>query len=263
MMHRAVRVLLVAIALVVGSTGLMAQQQRAPDSRLDEPQPRDPRVRAKLHTELGALYFQDGNIPVAMEELTVAIYIDEGYAPAYGMRALVHHYLKEYNHAEDNFRDALRYGPDDPDIANNYGWFLCQIGKYKEGMLQFERALRNRLYQTPDRAYLNAGQCALAMGDLKLAEENTEKAVRFSGGLATARLQMAQIYYRSNRLEEARREANNLLAKVDPNAELLWLAIRIERKVGDREAEQRHAIQLRRKFPTSPEYQALLKGNYE
>lgn len=264
MMQRAVRVLILSLILAVGSGSLLAQQPRSQaDNRLDEPVQRDPRVRAKLHTELGALYFQDGNIPVAMEELTVAIYIDSTYAPAYGMRALVHHYLKEYNHAEDNFRDALRYGPDDPDIANNYGWFLCQIGKYKEGMAQFDRALRNRLYQTPDRAYLNAGQCALAMGDLKLAEENTEKAVRFSGGLATARLQLAQIYFRTDRLEEARREANNLLAKVDPNAELLWLAIRIERKVGDRDAEQRHSIQLRRKFPTSPEYQALLKGNYE
>ena len=50
----------------------------------------DPRSRAKLHTELGTLYFQDGNVPVAMEELTIAIYIDPTYAPAYGMRALVH-----------------------------------------------------------------------------------------------------------------------------------------------------------------------------
>jgi type IV pilus assembly protein PilF len=90
---------------------------------------KDPRSRAKIHTELGALYFQEGNIPVAMEELTVAIYIDKTYAPAYSMRALVHHHLREPNHAEDNFREALRYGPDDPEIANNYGWFLCRILK--------------------------------------------------------------------------------------------------------------------------------------
>ena len=40
-----------------------------------------------IHTELGRSIFRTGNGgPVAMEELTIAIYIDPTYAPAYGMR---------------------------------------------------------------------------------------------------------------------------------------------------------------------------------
>lgn len=224
---------------------------------------KDPRSRAKIHTELGALYFQDKNIPVAMEELTIAIYIDPTYAPAYSMRALVHHYLKEPQHAEDNFRDALRYAPDDPEIANNYGWFLCQIGKYKEGLPHFERALRNRLYQTPDRAYLNAGQCAMNMGDMKLASEFMDKAYRFSNGSPIVILRRAELYYRTDRLEDARRDLAELSRRLEPNAEMLWMQIRIERKLGDKESENRYATQLRRRFPTSNEYQELLKGNFE
>lgn len=224
---------------------------------------KDPRSRAKIHTELGSLYYQDGNMPVAMEELTIAIYIDPTYAPAYGMRALVHHYLKEPQYAEDNFREALRYAPDDPEVANNYGWFLCQIGKQKEAMPHFDRALRNRLYQTPDRAYLNAGQCALTMGDLVLAEEYLQKAYRASNGSPIAALRMTDLYYRTGRYDQARKELTELIRKVEPNAEALWLAVRIERKLGEREAETRYATQLRRKFPSSKEFQELLKGNYE
>ena len=41
----------------------------------------------------------------------------------------------------------------------------ARTAAYKEGLAQLERALRSRLYQTPDRAYVNAGQCAMAMGD--------------------------------------------------------------------------------------------------
>lgn len=263
MIFRIARVMSFFVA-TVAAPALWAQElPRMGGPQGNEVSVKDARSRAKIHTELGALYFQDRNIPVAMEELTVAIYIDPTYAPAYSMRALVHHYLKEPQHAEDNFRDALRYAPDDPEIANNYGWFLCQIGKYKDGLPQFERALRNRLYQTPDRAYLNAGQCAMAMGDMKLAEDYLEKAHRFSNGSPVAALRRAELYYRTDRLDLARSELAELTRRIDPNAEMLWLAIRVERKLGDREAENRFATQLRRRFPTSTEYQELAKGNYE
>jgi len=167
--------------LIAGGVPALAQSsdggQQASSSGA-EPAIKDPRSRAKLHTELGSLYFQQGNIPVAMEELTVAIYIDKTYAPAYSMRALVHNYLKEPEYADNNFQDALRYAPDDPEIANNYGWFLCQNNRGEEAMPQFERALRNRMYQTPDRAYLNAGQCLLRMGKLPEAREYLDQAFR-------------------------------------------------------------------------------------
>ncbi len=225
---------------------------------------KDPRSRAKLHTELGTLYFQDRNIPVAMEELTIAIYIDPTYAPAYGMRALVHNYLREPNHAEDNFRDALRYAPDDPEIANNYGWFLCQNGQYKQGLEQLERALRSRLYQTPDRAQVNAAQCAMLMGDMKLAGDYLERAIRYSNaGNMLALYYRIELYYRTGRLEAAHAEMAELLRKIDPTSEVLWLALRIDRKLGNKDSESRYAAQLRRQFPASNEYQELLKGNFE
>lgn len=224
---------------------------------------KDPRSRARVHTELGALYFQNGNIPVAMEELTVAIHIDPGYGPAYGMRALVHHFLKEPVHAEDNFRAALRHAPDDPEIANNYGWFLCQNERGKEAMPQFERALRNPLYPTPERAHLNAGQCALRMGQLDLARGYLNEAYRLSGGNPVVLVQLAGLDYRAGFFDAARARLVELAGRTEPDAEALWLGVRIERRLGNRESEMSYAAQLRRRFPASKEYQEMLKGNYE
>jgi type IV pilus assembly protein PilF len=48
-----------------------------------------------------------------------------------------------------------------------------------------------------------------------------------------------------------------------PNAESLWLALRVERRLGARAAEQSYAIQLRRRFPNSSEFLDLQRGNYE
>ncbi len=252
----------IAATVLVFSAGAQSQQGEGQNAQ-QESGVKGALARAKIHTELGVLYFQSGNMPVAMEELTISIHLDPTYAPAYGMRALVHNFLKEPQYAEDNFQEAIRYAPDDPEIANNYGWFLCQGDKKKEAMAQFERALRNRLYQTPERAYLNAGQCAVSMGNYSLGEDYLQKAYRMMNGAPLAGLPLADLYYRTGRLDEARKELSDIGRKVEPNAETLWLGVRVERKLDDREAEARFATQLRRKFPNSREYQELLKGNYE
>jgi len=48
-----------------------------------------------------------------------------------------------------------------------------------------------------------------------------------------------------------------------PSAEALWLAVRIERKLGNRTAENSYAAQLRLRFPKSTEYQALQRGEFD
>ena len=55
----------------------------------------------------------------------------------------------------------------------------------------------------------------------------------------------------------------SVVHKDEPSAEVLWLLLRVERQLGDKMAESSLATQLRRKFPDSPEYQKLLKGDFE
>ena len=43
----------------------------------------DPRNRAKIHTELGAMYFQGGSMSVALDELGIALAADSSYFQAY------------------------------------------------------------------------------------------------------------------------------------------------------------------------------------
>lgn len=224
----------------------------------------DPRTRAKLHTELGSLYFQDGNMAVALEELRIAIAADPSYAPAFNVRGLVNVYLREIALAESDFKEALRLAGNDPEINNNYGWFLCQqAGREKDAIAYFMRALQNPLYQTPERAWLNAGQCALKAGDITAADDYFQKSLRFAPNNPQAQLQLAGISYLRGDFLAARNRLGEVLRAVEPNAEALWLGLRIERHLGDRAAEASYASQLRRRFPASPEYQKLSKGEYE
>jgi len=89
----------------------------------------DPRNRARAHTELAGLYFERGNMAIALEELRTATAADSSYAPAYGLFGLVYMELKDNERAEDNFQRALRLSPNDGDIAHNYGQFLCNSSR--------------------------------------------------------------------------------------------------------------------------------------
>jgi type IV pilus assembly protein PilF len=226
-------------------------------------EPSAPRNRARVHTELATLYYARGNMSVALEELRTAVAADPGYATAHGVLGLVYMELRENALAESSFERALGYAPGDPDINHNYGWFLCQIGREREAAPYFRRALDNPLYATPARSFAAAGACALRTGDLGAAEDNLQRALRIEPNLPVALLQFAQLRYRQGRYNEARRVLAQHASVAQPNAESLWLALRVERRLGARAAEQSYAIQLRRRFPDSPEFQALQRGNYE
>jgi type IV pilus assembly protein PilF len=224
----------------------------------------EPRNRAKLHTELASLYYSAGNFGVALEELRIAAAADSSYAPAYGMLGLVYMQLRERSRAEENFERALRLAPNDSDINHNYGWFLCQTGREPASIKYFLHAIRNPLYPAPWRSYSAAGVCTLKNQQVKDAETYFERALKLEPDEPTSLLQLGQIRYRQGRVTEARKlvaQHNKVVGT--PSAESLWLALRIERKLGERVAEQAFANQLRRRYPESPEYQALQRGHYD
>jgi len=223
----------------------------------------DPRNRAKVHTELAGLYFGRGNMAVALEELRIATAADPSYALAYSMFGLVYMELRENQLAQSNFERALRLAPNDPDINHNYGSFLCQTGKEADSIKYFLQAVRNPLYPTPWRSYSAAGVCSQRKGNAKDAEEFFLRALRLEPDEPTALVQLGQIRYKQGSLEDARKLVSRFNKIGDPTAESLWLALRIERKLGERVAESSYATQLRRRFSGSREYQLLQRGEYD
>jgi type IV pilus assembly protein PilF len=153
----------------------------------------DPRNRARVRTELAALYYQRGNMNVALEELRLAVDADSSYATAHGMFGLVYMELKENELAQASFARALSLAPDDPDINHNYGWFLCQTGREPAATAYFDRALRNPLYAMPARTHTAAGTCALRRGDLKSADASLQKALAIDPNQPAALMQLAQV----------------------------------------------------------------------
>lgn len=216
---------------------------------------------ARVHTELAGLYFERGQYGVALEEIEQALKADSGFAQAYSVRGLVHMALREDRDAEDDFRKSLNLDRSDSDTHNNYGWFLCQRGREKESIPHFMSALKNPLYQTPGRAFLNAGLCSRKIGNNKDAEEFFQRALAAQPGMPQALLAMAEMSFSAGDYAAAKKYFAGYSQNSDNlAAEQLWLAVRIERRVGDRNSEASYGMQLRKRFPDARETQLLLSG---
>src|SRR5258708_13721868 len=85
----------------------------------------DARRRAEIHTQLAGEYYSRGNLAVALAETRLAVKDDPTYVPAYNMQGLVFMELREDTSAREAFSQALRLQPNNPEVLNNYGWFLC------------------------------------------------------------------------------------------------------------------------------------------
>lgn len=228
------------------------------------PEEADAKTRADIHTQLGAAYFEIGNYAVALEELNEALKADPNYVTAHNVMGLVYMELREDVTAQQSFERALRINSLDSDTNNNYGWFLCQRKRHDEGIKYILAALKNPLYQTPEKSLVNAGVCARDRGDDVSAAQYFERALSTQPFQPQALYQLADIAFKRGQLPVAKELITRLIkAGFTLNAESLWLGLRISRGLGDNEAEASYGLQLRRNFPNARETQALLNRQFE
>lgn len=223
----------------------------------------DNQKRGRIRLQLAIGYYEQGQTAVALDEIKLALQADPKLADAHSMRALIYMEMKETRLADDNFQQALRLSPNNPDFSNNYGWFLCQNGREAQSLPYFEAALKSRTYQSPAKALSNAGACSLRMKNVVEAERYLNDAFRLDPGNASTSVSLARLHYDRGDFERAQFYIGRVTRSEGLTADALWQAIKIERKLGDREAELSLVTQLRRRFPNSPEFGAYQRGAFD
>jgi type IV pilus assembly protein PilF len=223
----------------------------------------DARKRARIRLELAYNYYREKQVKTALDEIRQAIAIDSEFADAYSLRALILFDIGEMREAETDFRRALQISPQEPDINNSYGWFLCQTNREAESIRYFTVAARNPLYQTPDKPLQNAGICSMRMKDWKAAEGYLMRAFELEQGNVISVYNLGLLYLRSGDYERAWYYSERLNKMMQPSAESLWLAIRVAHKRNDQPAKEQLANQLRRGFIASREWALYQRGGFD
>ncbi|WP_232516536.1 tetratricopeptide repeat protein [Thauera sinica] len=103
----------------------------------------------------------------------------------------------------------------------------------------------------------------MRLNEVEAAEQQFLRALELDPQNAQALLQIAEIAYGRGDYEVARVRLVRLHQQMTPTAASVWLGLRTERRLGNRDAAASYESQLRGRFGDSPEFQLLSQGKYE
>ena len=227
----------------------------------DEP---DTQKRARARMELASAYFSRGQSTTALDQVKQAISADPTYGQAFNLRGLIYASLGEEVLAKESFKRALQINPRDADTMHNYGFYLCRLKRYDEATALFDRALAVPQYRGGARTLLAQGVCQAYAGKLAESESSLLRANEMDPGNPVALTNLAEVLYRRGDYERARFQIRRVNAQpAVSNAQTLWLAARIEHKIGNDQGALDFARQVRNRFPDSREAAVFARGAFD
>lgn len=219
--------------------------------------------RARTRLELATAYYAQGKLPPALDEVKQAISIDPSISDAFNLRGLIYDALGDDDLAEVSFKRALLLDSKSAGTMHNYGWFLCQRKRYDEAEAMFIAAVAVPQYRDVSRTYLVQGVCLSRQGKLEAAEKSLMHAYEIDAGNPTIAVNLADVLYRRGDYERARFYIRRVNSSQDTaNSESLWLAAKIEHRMGNALGAKDYGNQLRNRFPSSAEATAYEAGRF-
>ena len=224
----------------------------------------DAERRAKVRLELAGLYLARGQADTALDEVKQAIAAKPDMAEAYSLRGLIYGTLGEVTLADESFRRALQLSPGDGDAMHNYGWFLCQQRQFADAEAQFERALLQSQYRDVVRTLLAQGVCQARAGQWAQSERTLSRSYELDPSNPVTAYNLSEVLLHRGELERARFYVRRINSRPElSTAQSLWLAARIERRLGNIDGLQDYGRQLRDRFPQAPETLQFERGRFD
>ncbi|QIK39116.1 type IV pilus biogenesis/stability protein PilW [Caldichromatium japonicum] len=211
---------------------------------------------AELYVELAKEYYRLGKNELALRHAEQAVETDERYPPAHVWLAFLFEQLRQTGKAAEHYQRALELGPNNPDVLNAYGSFLCNQRRFAEADSYFLKAADNPVYATPWIALSNAGNCALESGDTTKAETHYRAALQASPTYGYPLVKLAELAMRRGDAKAAKdyidRYFNPQTMRTPAASQIaLRVGIEAERTLGNRKQAAFYQKALVENFPNA------------
>lgn len=220
------------------------------------------RKRARIRLELAVGYFEQGQTTIALDELKQSIAADPTYADGYNLRGLIYMRLNDFRFAEESFRKALSLQPKDANVMHNLAWLMCQQARYTDSVELFSRALRNPQYSERPKTFRALGLCQAMAGLRSEAEASLLKSYELDAGNPITAYNLADLLFQRGDFVRSQFYVRRLNNSELANAESLWLGLKVERQLANRDAMLQLAAQLEKRFPQSTQALAYQRGAF-
>jgi type IV pilus assembly protein PilF len=221
---------------------------------------KNPQQAAQANIQLAIEYMKMDKLAVSRDYLERALAEDPNNPSVQATAGMIYERLGEMPKAERAYASAAHSGSADPDIQNSYAGFLCRTGKTAAGEKLFNEVARNPLYQTPEAAFVNAGVCVGSKGDFDGAERYFNRALAIRPNMPEALLQLGTFQFDRGDAAKALETAQRSLSVNPATPDILWLALRSERKLGDSTGAASYARRIQNEFPDSSQAKMMRSG---
>ncbi|NOI82481.1 type IV pilus biogenesis/stability protein PilW [Vibrio tubiashii] len=193
----------------------------------------DAQQRSEARIELGIGYMQKGDMRKARENLEQALIHSPNYYRA--QLSIAHYYeqVGETQSAESFYKKALKRHPNNGDVLNNYGTFLCKQGEFTLADKYFNQAIQQQNYYLTSTSYENAALCAMKAQQTDQAISYFKRALDFEPDRVRSALTLAELEIRVGSLEKARLRLVRFHHKFGLHKPSLKLLIQLEQKAGN------------------------------
>jgi tetratricopeptide (TPR) repeat protein len=130
--------------------------------------------------KMGISFLHSNNCTEALRYFLEAEKLHADDADLQNLLGLAYFCKNEYDLAAKAYRRAVEMRSDFSEAWNNLGAAYLALGRLDDAIAAFDNALKNLLYQTPERAWLNKGDAYAARFDTKNAVASYQKAVNIA-----------------------------------------------------------------------------------
>ncbi|MDH3643609.1 MAG: type IV pilus biogenesis/stability protein PilW [Gammaproteobacteria bacterium] len=217
------------------------------------PEAAEPEKRVEAHLDLARGYLTNRDYVRARAPLKRALEIDPRAVEAHVLRAVLSEAEKDPHLAEQHYKTALRYDPDDSQALNNYGSFLYGQGRYTEALTPLRKLVKDHDYRARSQAYENLGLAELKAGDPALAKDAFSRALMLNFAQSRSSLELADIAYVNGEYDEARDYYDGFRVRARQSPRSLCLGMKLGATFGDSDQLASYALALQNLYPNSPE----------
>ncbi|OBT17235.1 type IV pilus biogenesis/stability protein PilW [Vibrio sp. UCD-FRSSP16_10] len=190
----------------------------------------NPLKAADARIALGINYLALGYNVRAKQNLDLAHRYAPNYVRASSAIAYYYQQVSEPDFADIWYRKALNESPNNGEVLNDYGVFLCRKQAYVLAQQQFERAIRQNSYGYVSASYENAGLCAIMQGDFQQAEAYFRKSLEYEPSRFRSSIELVKLSVHFGAFSDARLQLKDIHLRFGPRVETQELQDELDRK---------------------------------
>ncbi len=223
----------------------------------------DAETAASGRVKLGLTYLKSGNTEAAKYNLERALTHAPEMAQANYAMAYYYQTVQETELALKYYEKSVRLEPDNGDIRNAYGAYLCSLHQFEASETQLLKAVNAPGYVLTADSYVNLGICSHEAGWADKAEHYLTKALSYNPLRGDALLELAQLTFEQGKLIDSRRYLDKFHRNYPVNPISALLAWQQAEMTQDVVTAKKYSDILVGSFPNSKQTRLYMQKKYK